>query len=323
VKKKLKILILIRDFGNKYPKHKQKFDLIKHLESVADVYYWHEDGSILNILKAIDFVPDFILHYDISWGYTYAPDITDLDKVSIPKGCFVIDVHWDKTKRLMYFIRNHVDLIFSITKNPFLNNFPQFKTQFRWVPFSINPSIFKDWKLNKNIKFLLMGLVNDGTVTYPEKGRYKFREAVLNKLKHVEGFKYNRHPGHFTQSTNLVNEKFSQELNRSEIFFTCGAVVQYPVSKYFEALGSRTLLLAEPNPDILELGFKDGENFVACTTEDFFEKAMYYSANKEKREKIMDNGYDFVHKNHTNDVRAKQIISYIDELIKKERGHES
>lgn len=57
-----KILILMRKFGEKYPKHKQKYDTIKALERVADVYYWHEDGSILDIFKKIDVTPDFILH---------------------------------------------------------------------------------------------------------------------------------------------------------------------------------------------------------------------------------------------------------------------
>lgn len=244
----------------------------------------------------------------------------DLDKIDIAKGCFVIDVHWEKTKRLMYFLRNKVDIIFSVTKSPFLTNFPQFKQRFCWTPFAINQDIIKDWNETKEIKFLLMGLVYDGTSAHPPKGRYPFREAVLRKMNQVEGFHYHPHPGHLTTRARMVNETYAKELNRAEIFFTCGGVFQYPVIKFFEALGCRTLLLAQPNPDILELGFQEGKHFVACHSENFFEKAMYYSKNREERERIMDNGYRFVQTNHTNDIRAQQMLSSIEQLLQEKKS---
>ncbi|OIJ10393.1 glycosyl transferase family 1 [Anaerobacillus alkalilacustris] len=315
MKNKVKILILIKKFGLKFPKHKQKYEMIKALEEFADVYYWHNDGSIIEILKKFKFTPDFILHYDFAWNGHYAPKISDLDKINIPKGCFVIDIHWNKEKRRNYFITNNIDLIFSVTKHPFLHAFPEFKEKHRWIPFSINPNVIKDWKLKKDIKFLLMGLVHYNNVKHPPKGRYRFRDAVYEKMKSIEGFKFNKHPGHLTSSTKMVNENFAKELNRSEIFFTCGGVFQYPVIKFFEALGCKTLLLAEPNPDILELGFKDGENFVACNISNFYKKALYYSENKIERERIINNGYNFVHTHHTNKVRAKNFVQYIEEFL--------
>lgn len=313
--KKLKLLILIKKFGNTYQKHKVKYEMISALEEFAEVYYWHKDGSILNIIKEINVTPDFILHYDIAWGNFFAPVIKDFEKIDIPKGCYVIDVHWQKNKRSQYFRNNHIDLIFSVCKNPFLKEFTTFDKNFRWVPFSIDHNIFKDWKLEKTIKFLLMGLVNYDNLRYPPKGKYKFREEVLKQMNREEGFQFNKHPGNLTRNSNMVNEHFAQELNQAEIFFTCGSILEYPVGKFFEAPGCRTLLLAEPNPDILELGFKDGENFVACNIDNIYEKAMYYSKNREERIRITDNGYAFVHQYHTNRVRAKEFIDYIKEFL--------
>ncbi|UTR13714.1 glycosyltransferase [Salipaludibacillus sp. LMS25] len=310
-----KILMLIRQFGDTYPKHNQKYKAITYLEKLTDVHYWHEDGSILDILKKIPIKPDFILHYDPAWGHLFAPHITDLDKVSIPTGAFSIDVHANKQERLAYFTKNKVNLIFSVIKSSFLNTFPQFEQQFRWLPFSIDPSVTKDWQLKKDIKFLFMGLVNDGTVSHPPLGRYPFREAVLKRMKDVKGFKYNKHPGNLTSNITLVNETFSQELNRAEIFFTCGGAPKYPVMKFFEAPGSRTLLLAEPNDDVWDLGFKDGESFAACSAEDFYDKAMYYSQNEVERERVTMNGYSFIHDNHTNAVRAQQLLTYITDYL--------
>ncbi|OIJ10399.1 glycosyl transferase family 1 [Anaerobacillus alkalilacustris] len=319
---KLKILVLIRNFAKNHPKHRQKYDMIKAIEEFADVYYWGRNGSILDILKKINIKPDFILHYEDAWNNFFAPKITNLNKVGIPKGGFVIDTHWFPRRRKKYFNSSKLDLIFSVTKHPFLQKFPEYKSKFRWVPFSINPSIVKDWKLKKDIKFLLMGLVHYKGVKHPPKGRYPFREEVLKRMTSMDGFVFHKHPGHRAKpSPNLlVKELFSKQINRSEIFFTCGGVFRYPVMKYFEALGCKSLLLAEPNPDILELGFKDGENFVACSKENFYEKALYYSENKSEREIITENGYNFVQENHTNQIRAKEMIAYIKEFIEKKEG---
>ncbi|MGF7060008.1 glycosyltransferase family protein [Brassicibacter mesophilus] len=319
---RLKILIIIKKFAEKYPKHKHKYDMIEALEEFADIEYWNDEGDICDILKKIRFKPDFILHYDFAWDYTWAPKITGLEKVDIPKGCFVIDIHWIEEDRIRYFEDNKIDLIFSVSRKPFLKVFPQYKNELRWIPFSINPNIIKDWKIDKTIDFLLMGLVYiEDSKYHPKsrtfKGRYKFREAVLNKMKNEKGFEFIPHPGHLTPSSKkpIVNEKYAMKLNQSKIFFTCGGEFEYAVAKFFEAPGCKTLLLAHPNKEILDLGFEDGVNFVACDEDDFYEKAIYYIENDVERERITNNGYEFIHSNHTNSVRAKQFINYIEDYL--------
>ena len=69
----------------------------------------------------------------------------------------MIDTHYSPKKRRRYFKKRKIDLIFSATKYPFLAEFPEYKHKFRWLPFSINPSVYKDWGLEKSIKYLLMG----------------------------------------------------------------------------------------------------------------------------------------------------------------------
>ncbi|MFO7316899.1 MAG: glycosyltransferase [Bacilli bacterium] len=320
--KKLKILILIRPFTKKFPKHKNKFEMIRAIEKYAEVQYWYKDGNIHDILKEIPFKPDFIFHYDIGWGYVLAPRISGLGEVDIPKGCYLYDAHYSPGERRKYFDQTKMDLIFSASKSTFLKTYGRFKDKFRFFPFSIDPTVFKDWQLEKDIDFLLMGQLYDrtkktGYQTMTPKGRYPFREAVLEKMRGMEGFVFHPHPGHNAPESALLNEKYAQELNRSKMFFTCGSVLKYPVFKYFEAPACKTLLLAEPVPDILELGFKDGENFVACSQSDFYEKAMYYLKNEEERKRITENGYQFIHTRHTNDVRAKEFVDEVQKFIQK------
>jgi len=321
----LKILFLIKPFGDLYVKHKQKFESIREIEKFATVQYWYEDGDIFEIMEELKFQPDFIIHYDIAWNYKYAPRITSLDKVKIPKGCFVLDLHYSKERRIKYIQSSGIDLIFSRSKQRFLEVFPQYSKILRWLPFSINPEIMKDWKLKKEITFLLMGQVyhESKELNKPRtrEGRYPFRDAVLNTMSYVEGFVFRPHPGHWVAFNEdlYVETKYAQELNRSKMFFTCGSEFKVPVLKFFEALACNTLLLAEPNEDIFEMGFKDEEHFVACNSDNFFEKAMYYKENKDERRRISKKGYKFVHKYHNNHVRAKQFVQYLKDFLKEKK----
>jgi spore maturation protein CgeB len=290
------------------------FDMIKALEDITNVYYWYEDGYLPDILKQLPVKPDFIFHYDIGWYHFLAPHITGLHETTIPKGAFVIDSHFGEDIRKSYFDSNQIDLIFSVTKTHFLNTYPEYEEKFRWLPWSINPEVFKDWKLEKSIDFLLMGLLDD-----PQIGGYPFRKAVLQKMKDEKGFVHHAHPGHNIGYNDgaIINEAFAQEINRSKIFFTCGSQIGYPVLKFFEVLGCRTLLLAESNQDILELGFKDGVHFIACDRTNFYNKAAFYLEQEEKREQIANNGFHFIHTNHTNEIRAKQFINEIKAFLTK------
>ncbi|MCA0984941.1 glycosyltransferase [Halobacillus yeomjeoni] len=317
----MKILLLVKPFGEKLAKHKGKFDFFKALEKIAEVQYWGEDGHIQYILKQLNFEPDFILHYDIAWGYAFAPKIEGLQTVDIPKGCFISDVHYNKNIRKQYIDSSKIDLILSGPKYPFLREYPEYEDKFRCLPWSINPDVFKDWGMGKDINFLLMGQVyhprKSMNKSNTQKGRYPFREAVLSKMYRVKGFVFHPHPGHRVAPSNdlLVDKKYAQELNRAKMFFTCGSVLQYPVLKFYEAPACRTLLLAESNKEIEELGFKDRVHYVSCNRGNFYEKAMYYLKNEQERKRITDEGYKFVQSHHTNDVRAKELLGFIEEIL--------
>lgn len=317
---KPKILILVKKFGIRYPKHKIKYDLIDAISQFADVHYWHKDGSILDIIDQIQMNPDFIFHYDIAWKNKFSPEIKDLDKVNIPKGCFVIDIHFNPNVRRQYFDQNKIDVIFSATKYPFLETFHEstYTKRFKWLPFAINPDVIKDWKLKKDINFLLAGQVYNtkSNKTRTKKGRYPFREKVLEVMQNEKGFQFMSHPGHFTKNKKKIDHNYAKMINRAHIFFTCGGQPKYPVLKFFEVPGCNTLLLAEANKDILELGFIDKVNFVACNQSNIYKNAMYYIKNDEERKRITKEGFNFIHQNHTLQIRAKQFVGYVLEIIK-------
>jgi len=302
------ILILVRRFDKIYPKHKVKYEFLEAIEEFANVSYHHEDGDILDILKQQKNRPDFIFHYDITAQHLLSPKIVNLDKIDIPIGAYVIDAHWKNDKRREYFQKNNISLIFSVSKHAFLERFPEFKSKFRFMPFSINPKIIRNWGLAKDIDFLLMGHIAQS---------YPFRATVRDQMKNIAGFVYHEHPGHLKRdrSQYIIDEEFGKEINRAKIFFTCGSIYKYPVMKYFEVPGCYTLLVAEENQDLIELGFKNGVNYVAADKTNFYRKGLHYLTNAKERKRIALAGYKFIHQNHTHRIRAQQFIRYVEQVI--------
>ncbi|MFP3359662.1 glycosyltransferase, partial [Planococcus sp. SIMBA_143] len=64
-----------------------------------------------------------------------------------------------------------------------------------------------------------------------------------------------------------------------------------------------------------DLGFEDGENFISINEDNFKEKAFYYLSNELETQRIVDNGYEMVHKNHSTETRVKQLITRVKEII--------
>jgi hypothetical protein len=304
--KKLNILVFAK------PNHPIYFfirDFINELGKQANVQVWNKDNweinYILKVLRKRNFTPDFIFHYDFAYNYALSPKVHGLNLTGIPKGICYVDLHVQTEERKEFVEKNGIDMVFSPTKDFFYRTLPELKDKFRWLPFSINPNMFKDWELKKDIDFLLMG-----HIWCPW---YSFRNKVVKRMKDVEGFVYHKHPVEAQKGKDeiFIGEKYAREINRAKIFFTCGTIREYPVIKYFEVPACNTLLIAKGNKDLKDLGFISGENYVECTDENFYELGMYYLENEVERKRIARNGYELVHSRHTDRVRVAELISAI------------
>ncbi|HOC08576.1 MAG: glycosyltransferase [Clostridiales bacterium] len=293
-------------------------DFIVELHNHANVVVWEKDGwglnHVLKALKGRGFSPNFIFYYDFVYRHIYAPKIYGLGWTNLPKGVYYIDLQTQTSERREFIKNNRIDLIFSPSKDFFFRTLPEFKDKFRWLPFSNNPDIFKDWHLKKDIDILLMGRV--------KKEMHPFRTRVIERFKDYSGFVYHQHPFDMKNKSGRVytGEEYAKEINRAKIFITSGTKYRYPVAKYFEVPACNTLLMAKGNKDLKELGFISGQNFVECTDDNFYDLAMYYLENDKERERIARNGYNLVHSRHTNSIRAKEFIATIERYLKTGRA---
>ncbi|WP_379136535.1 glycosyltransferase [Paenibacillus sp. sgz500958] len=305
--KRLKILFVTKDFSQYLERNFYYFQL--ELAKFADLQVWHQPGEMSDILRLLPFTPDFILFND-RFHSTHCPEVGGIEDLKIPWGMIMHDLHGKVDLRRQFLSKKPTPVIFTIYRQAFIDKYPEYKGKVRWLPHFAEPSVFYDYKLPKVTDLLLMGCINRRV--YPL--RYLMRNTYLKR----EGFVYHKHPGYgnFTELSPIA-DNFAKEINLAKIFLTCDSILQYPLRKYFEVPACNTLLLAPSNEDLLALGFKSEKNFVAVNEHDFEEKVSFYLRpdNDSQRLRIAQQGYEFVHQNHSTAVRVQQLLQMIRELV--------
>lgn len=308
VKNLMNLLFIAEDTSNFIDKSIHFLE--KELANLTNLIVWRHSGRIENILNNTFNKPDFILIVN-DMGFRMTPVLKGLHSIDIPTALIVNDLHRFTESRRHYIRKNNINYIFSIIRDKFHENYPEYKNKMIWLPHSINNKIYKDYHLIKDISLLMMGAVNES---------YPLRQKILKTYKGNLELVYHEHPGY--QSINklkrdslYIDEKYAKEINRAKIFFTCPSIYSYPIMKYYEALACRSLLLAPTFKELEDIGFLPGVHFVDINESNFKEKATYYLNNEHERRKIMDEGYKFIHQNHTVQIRARQLVERIKQII--------
>ncbi|WP_186576733.1 glycosyltransferase [Aquibacillus kalidii] len=291
---------------------KNYYYLEKELSKNIDLTVWRKSGHIQYILKQIDKKPDFILLLN-DMDRNMTPMIKGLGNIDIPTGLFVNDVHRFVKLRKNYIEKNKINFLFSVTRDQFIEIYPEYKERIEWFPHFVHTNIFKDYGMAKDINLLMMGAIND---------YYPFRQKLLKAYEGDSNFTYHGHPGYRNFSKEeeeqlYIGEQYAREINRAKIMFTCPSKLNYPVLKYFEALACKTLLLAPTFKELEDLGFIPNFHFIPVDEVNVKEKAAYYLENEKERERIAEQGYHFIRQNHTVEGRTKQLVEKISSLIRK------
>lgn len=286
--------------------------LEQELEKFVTLSRFRKSGHIDSILKQISQRPDFILLLNDMEQKIY-PLIKGLQTTDIPVGLFINDIHRFTKRRENDIQKFQIPYLFTVVRDPFLKTYPNFQHKMEWFPHFIHPEIYKDYERKKDIPMLMMGAVND---VYP------LRKKIRDYYDGNSRFIYHAHPGYraFSQAEEkhlIMGTNYAQELNRSKIFFTSPSVFHYPVLKYFEALACKTLLLAPTFKELEDLGFIPDYHFIAINEHNFAKKAAYYLENESERNKITEQGYQFVHQTHTVQIRTKQLVQRIKHILRQ------
>lgn len=304
---KTKLLVIARDYS-KFISHQHVYQLIEELARITDLVVYHDRGEDIQIiLERLHIYPDFILI--LEYYETNTTRITGLKKLSIPYAIYMLDLHYDIELRTRLIEEENIRFVFASYREAFYNWYPGLINRFIWLPHHVNTHIFKDYGLPKTIDCLMMGAVSQEY--------YPLRYEIYNTMNTHPGFLYHPHPGYRNIEPNepfFTGEKYAREINRAKIFFTCDSIFRYSLTKYFEAPACNSLLLASSLPELEELGFIPGVNYVDIDLNNFEEKALYYLQHSKERKAISAAGYEMVRENHSTARRARELLVKLEEI---------
>ena len=167
--------------------------------------------------------------------------------------------------------------------------------------------------------FDVIFLGSSGRKVYPLRNRIVRELPSLSKVNNWRYLLRGRPPG-ATHQRNIpdliskgfiVGEKYAEVLARTKIFIFGSSIFRYPLSKFFEVMGSGALVLADEPQSAEELHFRSGENYVEINQDNWKEKLEYYLEDDQERERIARRGYETAMKYHSTEVRAKQLINFL------------
>lgn len=164
---------------------------------------------------------------------------------------------------------------------------------------AVDPEIFRPLGLRRRYDIASLGAHTAG--------KYPFRIAARQYLegqRELRFFRRQRVGGH-------DGPRFARALNRLRSCFTCASVYKATLMKYFEIPACETLLFAEATEALPALGFRDGENFVAVTPQDFREKFSSYLCEEpaERVARIARAGRELILARHTWTIRVRELLA--------------
>jgi len=110
----------------------------------------------------------------------------------------------------------------------------------------------------------------------------------------------------------VVGDKYYDYLSQYQASIATSAAkpLDYPLAKYFEVLGCGCMGFFERTKDLDDFGFEPYKHYIPITPSNFKNVIKKENFNEE----IANNGRDFIKDNHTDTIRAKQIIQCLQKM---------
>jgi len=168
-----------------------------------------------------------------------------------------------------------------------------------WSPFGVNENYFKIIRAKRYRPFGFLGCTNE--IWYSD------RIHMVAVMKRCFGAKF-----HFTPSNRIQRENYVKFLNETNIFVSAGDRAKGFFMKYLEAMACGCMLLSQYTPAFDRLGFIDGVHLkIYKDFSEMVDLAKYYLLEFDEREKIAEQGRNFVLRKNTWKHRVDRILGLL------------
>ena len=222
----------------------------------------------------------------------------DFAKIDVPKVCLEIDYHYEKDDK--WYQEMGIDLIL---QRHYSQSLRQQTIPMKWLPFSVNPEIFKpNSEKIRNKKICFAGsLGNFRKETY----RYRRRACeVLLRNNLIDVFSYYE----------KIGERYISCLQNYVSHLSSGSMFDLTSGKNFEIMASGSVLLTNRFSGMEKLFPQNAYCLYKNDCSDIIQKAERIIRDDSYREQIAQEGRKCILKKHTNNIRAKEFISILEKL---------
>ncbi len=105
---------------------------------------------------------------------------------------------------------------------------------------------------------------------------------------------------------------YQQMISMSRVSFTCGSELRFFVRKFIEVPAFRSAMIAYPSLNFREYGFEDGVHYLHSYPEEAGEKAQYLIKNPGVAEKLIQNAWELVRREHVAQARVNQTLNCLE-----------
>lgn len=231
-----------------------------------------------------EFQPDLYLWVDSVARFTHLPQ--NLDALSCPKACYLIDSHFAPDYYRQY--SSHFDYVF-VAQLQVLDFFRQTNQHSYWLPLACDPEIHRDFGIERIHPVGFVGGMNAN------------RERLLTEISSVASVRYE----------SCFLEDMARVFSASRIGFNHASLDDLNM-RFFELPSTGALqLFSQTNGSGQEQLFKDGEDIAIYTEDTIGEIVRYYLQNESLCTRIADRGKMMVHNAHTYDHRVADLLNVI------------
>ena len=169
----------------------------------------------------------------------------------------------------------------------------------------------------KRRKWLCIGANYDARVVARQYiGRNIFRPDIWFRILFKVSEKINFNIYNKFWTLELLNYLWGKSIETSKFCYTCGAIVQYPITKFFEIPVKNSLLISPNIKGLDPLGFKNGNNIIVSEPDQLAKVEKWLVNNPKKTEKIAMNGQKLILNKHIYESRIKYIKSTFKRILK-------